>query len=59
MMKNNQAGLIYTREDGTVALMDLDRDMNVYEFHEACARLALAAGYHPYSVNEAFDLDEV
>lgn len=58
-MKTNKAGLIYTRDlDGAVAILDLHGDMNIYEFYEACARLALAAGYHPDSVNEAFNLDE-
>ena len=54
----SKAGLIYTKDDGTVALLDLDPDMNIHEFYEACARLALAASYHPTSVEEAFNLDE-
>lgn len=57
-MTKNKAGLIYTREAGTVALLDLDTDMDIYEFYEACARLALATGYHPNSVERAFNLDE-
>ena len=53
-MEKNKAELIYSTRDNTVGLFNLDGDMTIADFHNYCARLALAVGYHPKSVSIYF-----
>lgn len=54
-MDKNEAQLIYrTKHEGTIALLELDGDMRINEFHEQCRRLALAAGYSHKCIEEYF-----
>lgn len=57
-MEKNEAQLIYrTERDGVVALLELNGDMDIAEFHEQCRRLALAATYSHQCVEEYFGAD--
>jgi len=58
-MEKSSSTLIYkTTDNGVVALLELSQDMSISEFHDACARLALAAGYHPNNVSDYFGDDD-
>jgi hypothetical protein len=54
------AKLIYERDidefytEASKIEFTVSEDMNIYEFHTMCIRLASAIGYQPVSINRAF-----
>ena len=54
-MEKNEAQLMYKSDaGGVITFSGLDGDMTLYEFHDLCARLAAAIGYHPKNIKEYF-----